>query len=85
MKPYGYISIDDRVSGGTLQEFDYFTCPHCNRCVTMNPDRIRPRHFCARCGKNTCDLQICVETCIPYVPILMWGTEKDQAQLTLVI
>lgn len=68
----GYLLIDHRaspgtpaVAGGTLFEADTFTCCHCNGVVVKNPQRVRDRHMCFKCGHLTCDQVGCVNECNP--------------------
>ncbi len=61
--PGGFMSIDDRASGGKLTEMDTFTCVHCNSIVVMHPMRIRPRNVCLKCDGTTCDQEACVVEC----------------------
>ena len=63
LQPGGYMSIDDRASGGALLEMDTFTCCHCRAVVVMHPDRQRPRHRCEKCDATTCDQAPCVLEC----------------------
>jgi hypothetical protein len=51
----GYLTIDNRASGGSLQEFDTLTCNHCGRIVALNKDRKRTRNWCPKCDSYTCD------------------------------
>ena len=51
----GYYLIDDRASGGTLQEYPIVTCAHCQFQIVLNPGRTRDRDRCARCDKYICD------------------------------
>lgn len=44
------------VPGGTLFESATASCSHCTVAVILNPDRSRPRNYCARCDHYICDL-----------------------------
>lgn len=51
----GYLLVDNRASGGTMQEVPTYTCSHCNSVVIMNPQRTRERGFCRGCNSYVCD------------------------------
>lgn len=59
----GYLMIDNRASGGTLEERDTMTCSHCSCVVVLNPKRVRPRAVCFRCNAYVCDDKKCAEEC----------------------
>ena len=74
----GYLLIDHRVSpgvpagpdpalvgAGRLFESATITCSHCQAVVILNPDRSRPRHYCAKCDHYVCDKPECVLVCDP--------------------
>jgi hypothetical protein len=45
------------VPEGTMRTFATMTCSHCKTVNMRNPDRIRPRHYCAPCNNHyICDL-----------------------------
>ena len=60
---HGTLQIDNRASGGVLEEYNTMTCAHCNSIVVLNPKRIRPREWCARCNAYVCDDKKCCESC----------------------
>ncbi len=62
------------IFGGELFEADVFTCSHCQRAVLLNPSRVRPRGYCAKCNHYICDDPRCHSECHPIVKLL------DQAQ-----
>lgn len=43
------------VGKDTLWESATVTCLHCNAVVILNPNRTRPRHYCAKCDGYICD------------------------------
>ncbi len=43
------------VPGGQTYESAVYTCSHCQFAVVINPERSRPRAWCARCDKYICD------------------------------
>jgi hypothetical protein len=47
--------VDNRVSGGTMQEAATATCSHCHAIVVLNPDRTRERGYCRGCNSYLCD------------------------------
>ena len=51
----GYYLIDDRASGGALQEYPIVTCAHCHSQIVLNPGRTRDRAECPQCDKYICD------------------------------
>ncbi len=51
----GYYLVDNRASGGTLEERPIVTCAHCQRQIVLNPGRTRDRFECPRCDKYLCD------------------------------
>jgi ribosomal protein S27AE len=53
------------VPEGALYETAIQTCSHCGAVVVMNPQRTRPRHYCAKCDHYVCDNPICVTDCQP--------------------
>jgi hypothetical protein len=43
-------------SEGKLYEADTMTCAHCKCVVVKNPNRLRARHYCMKCGgEYICD------------------------------
>lgn len=61
----GYLLIDNRVSGGELQELPTITCAHCNVVVVLNMQRTRPRGHCWKCAAYVCDKPGCNTECNP--------------------
>lgn len=57
----GYLLIDNRCSGGGVQEVPVATCSHCHAQVILNPLRTRERSFCRKCFAYVCDRPQCVE------------------------
>ena len=58
----GYLLIDHTFSPGDKQvkegakfESATITCSHCNAVVVLNPDRSRPKNYCANCHHYICD------------------------------
>jgi hypothetical protein len=51
----GYLFLDNRASGGGVQELDTFTCSHCQAVVILNPARQRERYTCRGCDHLLCD------------------------------
>lgn len=51
----GYLQVDNRPSGGKLEEFATLTCAHCGVLQILNGLRVRPRAHCDRCSKYICD------------------------------
>lgn len=52
-------------AAGAVFESATITCSHCQVVVILNPDRGRPRNFCAKCDHYVCDKPGCVTQCIP--------------------
>ena len=61
----GYLMIDNRASGGKLEEYPTLTCAHCNVIVVLRAERTRERGYCARCHAYICDDQVCATYCAP--------------------
>lgn len=74
----GYLLIDHRqspgvptgpdpalVGAGRLFESATVTCSHCQAVIILNPDRLRPRHYCQKCDHYVCDKAACVASCDP--------------------
>lgn len=59
----GYLLIDNRCAGDGLVESATVTCAHCHAVVVLNPQRTRPRHYCASCDHYVCDAAACATTC----------------------
>lgn len=51
----GWYCVDNRASGGTLEERPIVTCSHCQRQIVLQPLRTRDRFECPRCDKYLCD------------------------------
>lgn len=70
----GYLLIDNRASGDGLLESATVTCSHCHRIVVLNPDRTRPREYCAGCDHYICDgcaaIRSSQPACLPFNKVL---------------
>lgn len=51
----GYLLIDNRASGGGVQEDRTYTCSHCQAIVVLNSERQRERAYCRGCNHRICD------------------------------
>jgi len=51
---------------GEVQEFDTFTCPHCNGVCIIRPGSGKQRGYCNMCGGPTCGRPNCME-CVPFL------------------
>lgn len=59
--------LDAQVVGaGQTYESPTITCAHCNGVVVLNPDRKRPRNYCAKCNDYVCDTPACALECTPF-------------------
>ena len=58
------------VGRSTMFESAVVTCSHCQRQVILNPDRSRPRGYCAKCDHYVCDSPACNMECVPYAALL---------------
>ena len=65
LRQSGFLSVDNRHSGGKFLEADTKTCAHCHTVVIMNPDRIRARNHCRKCDAYICDNPACNFECVP--------------------
>lgn len=53
---YQKIGVDaPAVGGGQVMEFATLTCSHCKNVFIKNPERARPRAYCAKCDHYICD------------------------------
>jgi hypothetical protein len=50
-------------TGRGLMESATVTCCHCGAIVILNPNRKRPRGYCARCDAYHCDNPACGNEC----------------------
>lgn len=73
----GYLLIDNRdapgspgVPAGAVFESATITCLHCNGVVVLNPNRKRPRGYCAKCGGYVCDTPACGLECRPFQKLI---------------
>ena len=57
------------VGAGELYESATITCSHCQATVVLNPQRTRPRHYCAKCDHYICDDPICLAHCLPIAKV----------------
>lgn len=55
---------------GQLYESATITCSHCQATVILNPQRTRPRNYCAKCDHYVCDKPGCIVECTPFKAIL---------------
>jgi len=55
----------EAVPAGVLVERATITCSHCQVTVVLNPQRTRPRSYCAKCDHYICDSPICNRDCHP--------------------
>lgn len=54
------------VGPGVTFESATVTCCHCNAVVVLNPNRTRPRGYCASCDQYVCDSPACGLECHPF-------------------
>lgn len=86
----GYLMIDNRASGGKLEEYNTLTCGHCGKIVVLNPERKRARGYCRIGNHYVCDgacsipgtcpnMEKCVELAQlhPGLPTLPRGKEGE--------
>ena len=50
---------------GEVEEYDTFTCPHCNGVCVIRPGSGTQRGYCFRGNLPTCGREHCM-TCIPF-------------------
>ncbi len=53
------------VAAGETYESPTIVCCHCGVEVVLNPQRTRPRGYCAKCDHYVCDHPICNRECKP--------------------
>jgi hypothetical protein len=58
------------IGAGVTFESATATCLHCNGVVVLNPDRKRPRGYCAKCDGYVCDNPVCGTSCTPFRKLL---------------
>lgn len=58
------------VGSGATYESATATCSHCHRIVIFNPQRSRPRNYCAKCDHYICDSAGCLVDCTPFNKLL---------------
>ena len=58
------------VAPGQTFESATITCSHCNRIVILNPNRTRPRGYCAKCNHYVCDTPACALECVPFKKVI---------------
>lgn len=58
------------VGADTKWESATVTCCHCNTVVILNPDRKRPRGYCAKCDAYCCDRPECAIDCRPFEKLI---------------
>lgn len=58
------------VRQGMTFESATVTCCHCNAVVILNPDRTRPRGYCAKCDQYVCDKPGCSLECTNFSRVL---------------
>lgn len=51
---------------GQVFESATVTCSHCQVIVVLNPNRQRPRGYCAKCDHYVCDAPLCNTDCRPF-------------------
>lgn len=66
----GYLLVDNRCAGDGMTESATVTCAHCHAIVVLNPQRTRPRHYCASCDAYVCDTPGCVAECRNFTKLL---------------
>jgi hypothetical protein len=50
---------------GGVNEYDTFTCPHCNGVQVIRPGSGTKRGYCGLCHAPTCGREQCAE-CVPF-------------------
>ena len=61
----GYLLVDNRASGGKLEEYPTLTCGHCFSIVVLTKARKRARGYCRTGHHYICDLPGCQIQCTP--------------------
>ena len=59
---YGIITGE----AGEVEEFDTFTCPHCNGVCIIRLGSGKQRGYCHLCNGPTCGRKNCME-CVPFM------------------
>lgn len=66
----GKLGLAPVVPSGATFESATVTCAHCNAVVILNPNRTRPRGYCAKCDAYVCDTPACGLECRPFKKLL---------------
>lgn len=66
----GLSRVATAVGPDRLWESATVTCLHCNTVVILNPERTRPRGYCAKCDGYVCDSPGCGMECRPFAKLL---------------
>lgn len=61
----GYVIIDNRASGGTVEEYDTTWCRHCQGVLKIL-HRAAEGVFCTKCGGPVHDKPECASECRPF-------------------
>lgn len=92
----GVLLIDNRVGprvpsvagipeipAGATFESATITCSHCHAIVVLNPDRSRPRHYCAKCDHYVCDGCAVLGECRPLNQVFdALQTQAERSRIT---
>lgn len=62
----GYLMIDNRLSGGKLEEYQTFTCAHCQRIGRIHR-RQREGGWCWQCAAPICWECLALGECRPFL------------------
>ncbi|MCS6946262.1 MAG: DUF530 domain-containing protein [Steroidobacteraceae bacterium] len=82
-KGAGYLINDNRPGGGTLEEYDFHLCSHCQRLIPLH----KIEHWCAKCDKAVCDScasRLVTEGCLPFVKQVEDAMERNYRRSQLV-
>jgi hypothetical protein len=69
------------VPEGTVHEADALGCAHCQQAILLQPGRVSPKGWCAKCAAYLCESPLCNTICAPFAKQL---DDAEVAARTLV-
>jgi hypothetical protein len=75
LRPGGYAVI--RHDDGRVQEFDTYTCYHCQAIVTLHPGKVPDGGGCHMCCKPICGPCVDLGRCTPFERRIEQEETKD--------
>lgn len=70
---------------GVMKRYPAYSCGHCTATVVLNPQRIRERVTCKKCGRWLCETnELCRADCTPIYDLAKdraWTEDSNWARL----